>query len=389
MAIALKTSSNVVPGQNTHLLNQWPFTMMDAPPHWHFNQCAGTGAPVQTTEQQAGIIYLQSEREYIARTLQSAADRMAADLNYYICPAYFTETIPLGRGIPIQAQVFQARYCKMIELGKRAQTLIQAGVAVTYSDPNSVGVNDTATITVNTTVANSEIALYFQVADGAPTAGDYRYEIEPLQVTDNGAGQVTIVAPRPLFVKPSQWARETALNDPNYKAPNVVDTATAAGFVTAVDVYRVYTDTSDNIELLSADGTLLQTYTGDIIDNELSAFRMGDLCSNVCWDKWPQRIKVNYHAGSPLVNSMIDNELFEACCAFSAAKMRTTLTRMSYWTLETWKQYNEPMVITTQGRVIPIATQAQANNPYGARAGEVLAWDVVSDRRIIKGHKFF
>jgi len=386
MAIALSVSSNLSPGQNNHFLNAWQPMLMEDP--WHFNQCAGVGAPVQTANDKGGVIYLQKERELIARGLEQAAGRMADDLNYWLCPAYFSETIPLSKlGRPFGNQIYQARWCKMIELGSRATSLIQAGVAVTYSDPNSIGVNDTATITVVTAVANAEIKLYFQVADGAPTAGDYRYEIEPTVITD-AAGTVTIKAPRWLFVKPSEWAREYVANDPNFNSPNVVDTANASpGFVTAVDIYRVYTDTSANIELLDNNNTVLQTYSGYILDNELSAFRMGWLCADICGGL-PQSIRVNYKAGSPLVNNNIDNELFEACCAFAAANTMSKLTKMSYWALDRWEQWHRPMVETIGGSIIPVATKLQANSLFGARYGQVLASQVCLDRRVEKGHKF-
>lgn len=383
MAIALQPSSNYTPGQNHHYLNAWPQLMMED--FWHFNQCAGIGAPVQTANDKGGLVYLQKEREYIARTLEAAAGRMAQDLNYWINPAYFTQEIPLGKGVPIQRQIFQGRYCKLIELGKRGSTLIQANMGVTYSDPNSVGVDDLATITLNTTIANTEIKLYFRTADGAPTAGDARYEIEPTIITDNGAGVVTIKAHRALFVKPSEWAREYKADDVNFNSPNVVDTAAAAGFVTAVDVYRIYTDTSANIELQSADGTVLQTYTGDVVNTELSAFRMGDLCGAFCWDKRPNRIVVNYKAGSPLVNGNIDSELYEACVAYAAASMQAKLGKMSYWSLDMWTNYHNPMM----DKNVAIATKSQSNSAYGARTGQIMAWSVVQDRRIEKGHKFF
>jgi hypothetical protein len=98
MAITLSTSNNYTPGQNHHYLNAWPRIMMED--IWHFNQCAGIGAPVQTANDKGGVVYLQKEREYIARHLESAAGRMAQDLNYWICPAYFSEVIPIGKGRP-------------------------------------------------------------------------------------------------------------------------------------------------------------------------------------------------------------------------------------------------------------------------------------------------
>lgn len=384
MAIALDVSSDITPNQNKCLLNAWPKLLMEN--LWHFNQAAGIGAPVQTSNELGGTIYLQKEREYIARHLESAADRLCDDLNYSIRPMYFQDTIPIGGGYPIQGQLHTARYFKMIELGKRAQTLIQAGVAVAYSDPNSVGVNDTATITVVTAIANAEIKLYFQVSDGAPTAGDVRYEIEPTVITDS-LGTVTIKAHRALFVKPSQWAREYVASDPNFNSPNVVDTANGStGFVAAVDVYRVYTDVTDNVQLQAADGTLLDTYTGEIIDYRLSTFRLGDWCSTWCGG-YPQRMVVNYKAGAALTNGHIDNELYEACAAMAAAAMPATLSKMSYWTLDQFDKWHKPLTESINGTLVPVATKSQANNPYGARAGQIMAWDTVTNRRINKGHK--
>lgn len=385
MAIALDISNDETPNQNNHFLNQWPKIMLEQTP-WHFNQCAGVGAPVQTGNDLGGLVYLQTEREYIARHLESAAIRMATDLNYWICPAYFSELIPIGSGYPIQAQYLTARYCKMIELGTRATTLIQAGAAVVYSDPNSIGVNDTATITVVTGIANAEIKLYFQVADGAPTAGDYRYEIEPTIITD-AAGTVTIKAHRALFVKPSQWAREYIANDPNFNSPNIVDTGTAAGFVTAVDVYRVYTATTSNVSLIASDGsTVLQTYTGEILDARLSTFRLGDFCADWCGG-WPKFVRVNYKAGAALQNNHIDGELYEACVAMACADMDAMLSKMSYWALNQFEKWHEPLAEKMGGQLIPVATKSESQSKYGARTGQIKAWRTVTDRRIMKAHK--
>lgn len=386
MALALQVSSNFTPRQNNHLVNQWCLQMLED--IWHFNQCAGIGAPLQTGNDKAGLVYLQKEREYIARNLESAFVRMSGDLNYSIAPAWFNETIPVGKGQPLSNQIFQAQYCKMIALGSRATSLIQANVTVTYSDPNSIGVDDLATITVNTTIADSEVKLYFRTADGAPSAGDYRYEVEPITVSNNGAGVVTIKAHRALFVKPSEWAREYVANDPNFNSPNIVDTANNNSFVAAVDVYRVYTDQSANIELLDHNLTVLQTYTGYMLDPELSAFRLGYLCSNVCGGR-PAYIRVNYYAGSPLVNNNIDSELMEACVGFACGNMMSKLGSMSYWALDLWNKYHAPMVETISGQLIPVATKMQSGSGYGARYGQANAWNICMDRRIEKGQKFF
>jgi hypothetical protein len=386
MAIALNPASNLTPGQNNHYLNAWPNLIMEDV--WHFNQCAGAGAPLQTANDKSGGVYLQKEREYIARNLESVAGRMAQDLNYWINPAWFSETVWLKNSRPIWNQIFQMRYLKMINLGTRATALIQANVPVVYSDPNNVGVDDTATVTVTTGIANAEIKLYFRVVDGAPTACDYRYEIEPTVVTD-ATGVATITAHRALFVSPKEWAREYIVNNPNLNSPNVVDTSSTTAFVAFVDVYRVYTAQTANISLYARNNTLLQNYVGEIVDYELSAVRLGDLCESYCFDYAPAYLTVNYYAGSPLVNNNIDSELYEAAVAWACGRMESKLTKMSYWTLDQWVKWHSPMVENVGNNTIPIATKRQSESGYGARAGEVLAWEVVMDRRMEKGIKLF
>ena len=384
MAIALRVSNNILQYQNSHLLNQWCDIVSESV--WHFNQCAGAGAPIQTANDK-GKVYLQKEREYIARELEKAFIQMSNDLNYFLSPAYVTETFALGYGVPIYNQIQQATYCKMIALGKRATSLIQANVAVTYSDPYNSGVLDTATINITTGIANTEVKLFFRVTDGAPTAGDYRYEIEPTQVT-NAAGVVTLVAHRALFVKPSQWAREYVANDPNFNSPNIVDTSDAASFVSAVDVYRVYTDNTASIELLNGDGVALDGFNGEIVDNELSAFRLGYHCGGDYWccDR-PTQLRVSYLSGSPVINGYVDSELMESCVALACANMDSKLSNMSYWQLDLYTQWHGALAESSRGGMIPIATAAQAMSAYGARAGQIKAWGTVLSRRIEKGFK--
>jgi hypothetical protein len=60
---------------------------------------------------------------------------------------------------------------------------------------------------------------------------------------------------------------------------------------------------------------------------------------------------------------------------------------MSYWTLDLFNKYHSPMVETLSGSLIPVATSLQSSGGYGARYGQVLAWGVVKDRRMIKAHK--
>jgi hypothetical protein len=386
VAVALNVSNNILLNQNSHLLNFWCDTMLEN--IFLFNQCAGAGAPIQTANDK-GKVYLQKEREYIARELEKAFIQVSNHLNYFVTPAYYTETIPLGLGVPTYNQIHQGRYCKMIALGKRATTLISANAPVVYSDPYNSGVDDTATVTVVTGVANAEVKLFFRVTDGAQVAGDYRYEIYPTQVTDS-SGTVTIKAHRALFVKPSEWARNYVANDPNFNSPNIIDTSDVNAFVSAVDIYRVYTDNTASIELLNGDGVALDGYNGEIINHELSAFRLGFHCGGDYWccDR-PTQLRVSYLSGSPFINGYPDSELYESCVALACANMETDMGQMSYWMLNQYIRWHGALMESSKAGSIPVATQRQSNGLFGARAGQILASDTVLSRRIEKAHKFF
>src|SRR5262245_5303435 len=113
---------------------------------WLFNQIIGKGAPVQTSYDKGGTVYLQKERELIARHLEQAIQNIAHTLNYWPCPAWFQDTQFVGRGIPFRNQTYRTKWANVIELGKRATSLIQSGVSITYSDSTggSLGIDDTA-----------------------------------------------------------------------------------------------------------------------------------------------------------------------------------------------------------------------------------------------------
>lgn len=386
MAIALRNSSSETPGQNNCVLSTWCDIMLmnENSSRWHFGQVSGKGAPFFTSNNKEGTVYLQTEREIIARAMETALIKIAHDLNYWPRPAYFTETLPIGRGTPVRFQEFRTRYLKLIDLGVRATSVITAGVTVSYTDPNGTGVLDTASVTVTTTVADDEIELYFRTADGAKSAGNQRYRIEPLTIVDNGNGTKTLSGFRGLFVKPSIWAVEYDLQDSNSRTPNAADTADVNDFVTKVDVYRVYTDTSTALQVMAHDGTVLESFTGEIDDAEWGIVRAGgDWCNASCWCRAPYKIKINYKAGAELVDGIMDSDFARAIVALANCEMDSQLSDMHYWALTMWKRHTAPMM---EGQ-IALLSQGEARNPYGLRTGQVIAWRTVAQRMSVKGGK--
>lgn len=380
MAIAKTVDNNL-------LLNAWQRVVDEN--EYSFNQVAGKGAPLNKNCD----VYIQSDRETIARALDQSLKKIARVLRYWPRPKWFQGTLHLGAGVPTRFEYLQTNTTeeggswKLIEFGQRATTLIDDNATVTYSD-SGYGVNDTATISVATSVTNpDEIQIFFRTADGAPGAADPRYQIEPARVSISG-GVATIVASRWLFVKPNTiWDVPWVVGDPNNRERNKADSAnTSSNFVTDVDVYRVYNDTTTQLELLDTNNDVLDTFTAEIVDDELGGFTF----TRDCWDSWrcychhPTRLRVSYRAGQPLVNGYMDAELEDAIVRLANVLMPVELCTFQAPTKNRWENDRNPMVQQN----ISVLTPADLKNGFGSTlAGAVYAWRTAVDRSIASGGK--
>lgn len=285
------------------MLNRWPIVMTENP--FNYNQILGVG-----TETRGCPVYVQSDRDDIAYALHDALSDMAQHLGYWPVPRWFTgERIPLRGGYPYYRQPLQMKFGHLIAFGTRATSLIQAGVTVTYTDSHSDGILDTATITVTTDVDIDEIGVFFRVTDGAPSAANERWQIDNVYMVDNG-GTVTITGHRALFVKPNEvW--DNPKEDPNYNKAFAGNNGEPNHFVTAVDIYRVYADTTGQAGLVFYDDCG-QAYDQDsgimqIEDADLGFF---SIRANACRGRNYVYADVNYYAGKALVDQRPD-PLFE------------------------------------------------------------------------------
>ena len=383
MAIALTV-------ENNNLLNAWQRVMIEQ--ITTFNQISGVGAPLSRNCE----VYIQpDEREPIARALDSSIKKIARLLNYWPRPKWFADTLSFGSGVPMKRQYFQTNppsgggSWKLIEFGQRAATVIQAGASVTYSDVGSYGVNNTATITVAAPAGvtdPNEIQIFFRVADGAPGAGDTRYQIEPALVTLSG-GNFIITADRSLFVSPTVWAAPYVVTDPNRTERNAANNANAStSFVTAVDVYRVYNSTTTQIEVLDWNNAVLETFDAVIVDAETGLFTFYDNCwaGLWCYCSRPTRLRLNYRAGLGLFQGFMDAELEEAIVRLANVLMPVELCPFCAITKNRWEQDRMPAVRDR----ISLLSQESVNNAFGYVSwGSTYAFRTAVDRAITSGGK--
>lgn len=367
------------------LLNRWP-EIMEANSYL-FNQITGQGVPMPQDCGQRSL-YIQRDRDMIADALHDAVTNAAASLNFYPRPTYCSERITLGKGVPLERQTLMTRWKHLAAFGRRATSLIEAGAAVTYSDANGDGVLDTATITLvlATDVSADEIQVFFRTADGAPNAADDLWQIEPLRVVKSGLN-VTITGSRALFADPGVWAIE--YDPPSFVEKYHGDVGNAAYFVTAVDVYRVYTDSTNALvfnadplldcSVTGLDSNVTFTAVGRIVDAEIGSFMARR--SDGCPPYLPvETIDVQYLAGLPLVNGLMDRRLEKALIRYSNTLMGQQPESFCQRQLNMW-QWDTKVLD-------PNALPAYlASNPLGLAQGAVETWRVVSKMALPGGGK--
>jgi hypothetical protein len=288
-------------------------------PGWVFNQVSYPEVALQ--HGCTGVIYQSGYygdptffvgRDEIASAIATAERQIAEALGFFPAPKYIcneqVEWIYPRRGwFPIYPTL-RTRWGHIKEFGVETRTLIASGpweAAVVYTDSNGDGVKDWATITVSSIYGTAvteacEIEVVF--ADMDPSQG--LWTIRPLNVSIASDGTITITGHRWLFVDPTIWATNS---------PAVL--SNDAHFVTYVDVYRRYTDTTQPGVLVSPDVCLTGYPCADaetngcakIVDSRVGHFMMEPATwtpasGQFVRDSWtlcngPTHVKVSYLAG--------------------------------------------------------------------------------------------
>lgn len=198
----------------------------------------------------------QASREDLAIALRTAEDRIFDILGYPLIPIWIKDevhpipkpyAVELGHGYNSigQPKSVVAKYGEVISGGTKAVSLIDDNAVIVYSDPDGDGYDERATVTVNTTVtAVEEIHIFYPGKDGRDV-----WEIRPITVSISG-GVATITFRRELAVLETLIERYGTPVNPTI----TVDGDDDANFLTAVDVYRVYTDTTNQAVMYAPNG---------------------------------------------------------------------------------------------------------------------------------------
>lgn len=384
MAISLVNPPYEVPPV---LLHYWQEIMLESP--WHFNGVLGNDAPLN----EPCPVYVQPDRDFIGRQLYNAYSQVRSALSYDPLPMWHSEKVRLGNGVPWQWQSLRLKWMKLKAFGTRAASVIQADAAVTYSKSDAaLAADDTATITVATTLTDAdEIQVFFRTADGAANAADARWQIVPLTVTFSG-GNAVITGHRSLFVKPSIW--KSPYIGVNQTTRHEAVTTDAADFVTQVDVYRIYPDATNAVTLTSdplsawcastpLNTSVTQAALGWIEQDDESVFRIR-LDRGVCLTAYPQYVFVNYLAGEEWQYQQMDNELAQAIIHLANTLMPQKPCEICNQANSSWQEDVNMSVKRASGTG---GWTGDEKTPFGMQIGAHRAWQIVKERRIIRGGK--
>jgi hypothetical protein len=232
-------------------LDRYAKIMGITPPH--FNQ--GANASFFNVGKKCNDIWYQYDwqnsknvsRETLARAIREAEDSISSVIGYYPAPRWISKEMHrypqlyrrefFGNGKDIRGKFksIDLRHGKFIAAGRRNTTLVGDSIAVVYSDPNGVGFNDTATITVAGITATAEVCelkVFFE-----DKSGEQEWEIRDPRSKTLVAGTLTVVFDSWQLIDPDLWEAY-----PTTEALDGIDFTDTSNLVTEVDVYREFTD---------------------------------------------------------------------------------------------------------------------------------------------------
>jgi len=187
--------------------------------------------------------------EDLASAINEAEGMIESVIGYKLLPDYIVderrnterpamrELYSYGVNSRWLAKSVKARWGYVQSGGQRAKSVISAGAAIVRSDADGDGYQETATVTVASTVAVDEVRVYFASQSGAD-----EWEVKPVQVVASG---VNLVITFKIWQVPDPELWEQLSTD-----PTAIDGDVAANFQTTVDVYRVYLDPQTQVQFL-------------------------------------------------------------------------------------------------------------------------------------------
>lgn len=186
--------------------------------------------------------------EDLAFSLHEAEDKTSTLLGYTPLPRWFEEEVKITPhhrvevvsfvNSKLQPKSVRANWGYIQEVGAKASVLVDTPATV-FSDVNGDGLDETVTITFATTVTEEkELRVFYPNKNGRE-----EWEIRPLNSVSIAGGIATITFYKYLI--PLETLVEAMPSEGEPKIP--IDGDDNANFLTEVDVYRIYSDPSQQV----------------------------------------------------------------------------------------------------------------------------------------------
>lgn len=358
-------------------------------------------------------------RHDLAMEIKKAEEEIAQHLNYWPAPTWIAEeqcmyprdhrrdmfgTGADNRGL---AKSVDVRYGKIISAGRRAVSAVATatvvGASLAYTDEDGDGCFETATVAIPTTLTDiCELHVYY-----AGTSGGIDYEIrEPRKKYITG-GFAYFIFDSWLFIDPNLYEAF-----PDDSGEPTIDISTTANFVTSVDVYREYADTTTEpaVEFYWENASVGCAVCGGVGCNACGAveqdgcLRMKNMDTGIVtpfpatydattgiWSAtgWstegrePDYMKLWYRAGlrsQPTRRGTncegLSDEWAKVIAHMVTARLERPLCECS--NVEALSDYlRTDIAKMTQGST-NFVSMGQIDNPFGTRVGEVQAWRFIT-----------
>lgn len=309
-------------------------------------------------------------------------------------------------GYRSRMQTAQTEYGMIIAPGRRAVSLISAGAAVVYSDPDGDGWDERATVTVATDVTDKrQIKLYT-----TGHSGDQEWEIRPLRSVVIASGTATITLDAWLLFDPDIWEEYPTVAQPF----DGLDVTVEANYVTTVDVYREYNDTSvagvtfytggDGYSCCGGVGCDVcagTSYGGcfsvrdarvGIVNPFPATYSDGAWVYDTTTCQPAHRIGLSYYAGlqdkAYLSGNSLDplsHYMAETIMMLSVARLPKAVCSCNNIRDRVAELQKDSSIMRDGGQGSSLFARFEGqdifDNPFGTRAGEVMAW-----KRIVRLH---
>lgn len=377
-----------------------PFTMAQFSDGFPTTSTPACDKPVFSHQWQYDFL----SRDEFNQAINQAEAMIAAELGYWTYPRYIVGekiTYPMpgivgmrggGGNFKGQWKSVKLSYGMVQTPGILARTLINDNVAITRTDEDGDGVKETFEVTVNGIPAGTtadEIALYINAADRVSVFNGLseRWRIRPLYVSI--AGDVaTIRGHACLLVKPTLYE-----GFDNTGLDVTIDT----NYLTAVSCYRVYTDTTattvtPNQGIASWEALPCSESSGFTSYPVVLTPRNADLgfvgvdwsAANCTTNYEPDNVQVNYLAGLPLQDGMIDQTLGLAVAQLATALLPGLACgcNRSERIIAHWRA---PIFESEGDEQTNFAPDDAGSNPFGVARGAVYAWRAVREYKQIWG----